>query len=221
MKLFKVLPVLGGLFLLAFMFSPGLKADTWNKKTTLTFSQPFEVPGGRVLPAGTYVFKLLESPYDRNIVQIFSPNELELYATILAIPNFHLQAQENTVMNFEERASGSPQAIKAWFYPGNNWGHEFVYPKARAMELAKIVNEPVPSTTVEVTPAETVVELEKAPLVAETPSGEELPISRAFSATPGAEELPKTASSLPLIGLMGLLSLAGAFTLLIVTKQIG
>jgi hypothetical protein len=221
MKHFKVLTVICSLFLLALAFTPGLKADTWNKKSILTFSQPFEVPGGRVLPAGTYQFKLLDSPYDRNVVQIFSESGTELYATILAIPNYRLKATENTTMNFEERASGSPQALKAWFYPGNGWGHEFVYPKAKAMELAKILNEPVPAMTVEVTPSETVAELEKAPLVAETPSGEELPISRAFSATHAAEELPKTASSLPLVGLMSLLSLAGAFTLLIVTKRIG
>ncbi|MGD0906179.1 MAG: hypothetical protein ABSA96_01250 [Candidatus Acidiferrales bacterium] len=228
MKLLKVLTAIGCLFLLAFALAPGLKADTWNKKTTLTFSQPFEVPGGRVLPAGTYVFKLLDSPYDRNVVQIFSESETELYATILAIPNYRLQASENTIMNFEERATGSPQAIKAWFYPGNAWGHEFVYPKARAMELAKVVNEPVPSMSAEFTPEisapattakdEPVIALEKAPLVAETPSGEELPINRAFSPT-GAETLPKTAGSLPLVGLIGLMSLASAFTLLIVTKQ--
>jgi hypothetical protein len=233
MKLFKVLTAIGSLALLALMLTPGLKAgnDVWNKKTTLTFSQPFEIPGGQVLPAGTYVFKLLDSPYDRDIVQIFNEDQTHVYATILAIPNQRLEAPENTIMNFAERASGSPEAIKAWFHPGEKYGHEFVYPKARAVELAQLTNEPVPSMPTELTPNitssttsakdEPVVALEKAPLKAEEPSGEELPIARAFAPTTEVASLPKTASSMPLVGLIGLLSLAAAFTLLIVTKRIG
>jgi len=230
MKLLKVLTTIGALALLALMFTPGLKADTWNQKTTLTFSQPFEVPGGRVLPAGTYVFKLLDSQYDRNVVQIFSEDQLTLYATVLAIPNYRLHAPENTIMRFQERASGSPEAIKAWFYPGNASGHEFVYPKARAVELARLTNEPVPSMSAEMTPNITspatsaadqpVVALEKAPIAAEAPSGEELPITTAFPSTTEAAALPKTASSMPLIGLIVLLSLVSAFSLLIVTKRV-
>jgi len=230
MKLLKILTVIGSLALLALMFTPGLKADTWNQKTTLTFSQPFEVPGGRVLPAGTYVFKLLDSPYDRNVVQIFSEDQLTLFATVLAIPNYRLHAPENTIMKFEERSSGAPQAIKAWFYPGDVSGHEFDYPKARAVELARLTNEPVPSMPAELTPEisspatsaadQPVVALEKAPLMAEAPSGEELPITRAFASTAAAAAVPKTASSLPLFGLIGLMSLAAGFALLIATRRI-
>src|ERR1019366_2637146 len=92
MKLFKVLAGICSLALLALVFTPGLKADNnvWNKKTTITFSQPFEIPGGQVLPAGTYVFKLLDSPYDRDIVQIFNQDQTHIYATVLAIPNRRL-----------------------------------------------------------------------------------------------------------------------------------
>jgi LPXTG-motif cell wall-anchored protein len=230
MKLIKVLAAIGSLALLALMLTPGLKADNdvWNQKTTLTFSQPFEIPGGKVLSAGTYVFKLLDSRYDRDIVQIFSEDQTHLYATILAIPNHRLQAPENTTMNFEERAAGSPQAIKAWFHPGETWGHEFVYPKQKAIELAQLANEPVPSVSAEVAPEmnapaptgkeESVVALEKAPLTAEAPSGEELPIAQAFA--PEVASLPKTASSMPLFGLVGILSLAAGFGLLIVARKV-
>jgi len=225
MKIFKVLTAIGSLALLAFAFTPGLKAgnDVWNKRTTLTFSQPFEIPGGQVLAAGTYVFKLLDSPYDRDIVQIFNEDQSHIYATVLAIPNRRLHAPENTIMNFEERSSAEPAAIKAWFHPGERYGQEFVYPKAQAVELARVENEPVPSMPAELTPTitseEPVVALEKAPLKAEEPSGEELPITTAFPATEAAT-LPKTASSMPLVGLIGLLSLATAFTLLMVTKRL-
>jgi LPXTG-motif cell wall-anchored protein len=229
MKLFKVVMAICSLALLGLVFTPGLKAadDVWGKKTTLTFNEPFEIPGGQVLPAGTYVFKLLDSPSDRDIVQIFNEDQTHVYATVLAIPNYRLEAPENTIMRFEERASGSPGAIKAWFHPGTTRGHEFVYPKARAIELAKLTNEPIPSMPTELTPDITTssaghpaLELERAPLKAEEPSGEELPISRVFEATPlHVASLPKTASSMPLVGLIGLLSLAAAFGLLIATRR--
>jgi len=228
MKIFRLIMTICSLALLSVVLVPRLSAgnDVWNKKTTLTFSQPFEIPGGQVLPAGTYVFKLLDSPYDRDIVQIFNEDQTHVYATILAIPNYRLRAPQDTVMRFEERESGSPQAIKAWFHPGSKAGQEFVYPKARAVELAKIANEPVPSIPMEVTPnittvpaEESVAALEKVPIQAEEPTGEELPVSRAFAPEPvQTASLPKTASSMPLIGLIGLFSLAGALGIFIVTK---
>lgn len=33
----------------------------------------------------------------------------------------------NTVVTFEERAANSPEAVRNWFYPGMNYGHQFVY----------------------------------------------------------------------------------------------
>ena len=111
-------------------------ADQWDKKTIVTFNAPVEVPG-KVLPPGTYVFKLLDSPSDRHIVQIYDGDEKKLYATILAVPDYRLKPSDKPVIRFEERASGSPEAIQAFFYPGDNFGQQFVYPHKRAVELAK------------------------------------------------------------------------------------
>jgi len=111
-------------------------ADEWDKKTTVTFSAPVEVPG-RVLPAGTYVFKLLDSPSDRHIVQIYDADQKKLYATILAVPDYRLKPTDKPVLRFEERPSGQPEALEAFFYPGDNFGQQFVYPHKRAVELAK------------------------------------------------------------------------------------
>jgi hypothetical protein len=118
------------------LLAPQAKADEWDKKTILTFSAPVEVPG-RVLPAGTYVFKLLDSPSDRHIVQIYNKDENQLIATVLAVPDERLEARGKTVITFDERTSGSPEAVRAWFYPGNTIGQEFVYPHSRAKEIAK------------------------------------------------------------------------------------
>ena len=136
------------LALIGATFSPIAKADDYDKKTTLTFSQPIEIPpvhiqGYRVLPAGTYVFKLINSSSNRHIVQIFNEDQTRIFATILAIPNYRLQPKDKTVITFSEAGQGTPQAIRAWFYPGANWGEEFVYPKAKAVELAKETNLPV------------------------------------------------------------------------------
>src|SRR6476660_8176704 len=75
------------------MLSGVASAQSWNKKTVVTFSAPVEIPGvgAQVLPAGTYVFKLLDSQSDRHIVQVFNEDESHIYATILAIPNWRLQ----------------------------------------------------------------------------------------------------------------------------------
>src|SRR3984957_8715986 len=148
MKLFKSATTVCFMALIGAMLAPGAKADDWNRKTVVTFSGPVEIPGVHlvgwsVLPAGTYVFKILNSDSDRHIVQIFSKDEKTIYATILAIPNYRLKATDKTVMTFRERPAGEPEALRAWFYPGRNWGEEFVYPKAKALVLAKATQTPV------------------------------------------------------------------------------
>ena len=223
MKRFKVVAMFSCFALGALALTPKVKADEHDKKTTMTFSEPFEVPGvdAQILPAGTYVFKLLDSWSDRNIVQIFSPDETHVYTTILAIPNYRLKATDKTVLTFAERGAGQPEAIKAWFYPGETWGQEFVYPKKRAIELAKIVNEPVLATPVEVTTVH-IESLKNVRLEAIKPTGEEVPVTAVVEAPPAAvvaQALPHTASSLPLFALIGLLSLCAGFTLLILTKR--
>jgi len=217
-----------------------VKADGWNKKTVVTFSQPVEIPGGVVLPAGTYVFKLLDSLSNRHIVQIFNQDQTHIYATILAIPNWRLDVTDKTVMTFGERAAGDPQAIRSWFYPGDNFGQEFVYPKRRAVELAKMTNLPILAMPTELEseitkPAksvddEPVVALKQAPLTAVKPTGEEVEVAQVVTPSPAQqketadapermEQLPQTASLLPLLGLIGLLSLGAGFALMGISKR--
>jgi len=122
--------------------TPRVFADQWDKKTIVTFSAPVEIPG-KALPAGTYVFKLLDSSSNRNIVQVWDKDEKHLLATILAIPDYRLKPADKPVIRFEERPSGTPEAVKAWFYPGDQFGQQFVYPHDRAVELAKRTNQNV------------------------------------------------------------------------------
>jgi hypothetical protein len=110
-------------------------ADEWNKKTEFEFSGPVEVPG-KVLDAGKYVFQLLDTQ-DRNTVQIFSVDpqgNQRLVTTIIAVPDYAMEAPDKPIVHFEERRGDSPEAIHSWFYPGDNYGWEFVYPKSERLE---------------------------------------------------------------------------------------
>ena len=226
---FRVVLMIFCLSLVVLAVLPTAKADEWNHKTIMTFNEPFEVPGvgAQVLPAGTYVFKLLDSASDRHIVQVFNQAEDHVYTTILAIPNYRLRSTGKTVLTFRERGEGQPEALHAWFYPGHEWGEEFVYPKARALELAKIVNEPVLATPVEVAtlPIEAVT---TAPVIAVKPTGEEIAVTEVVQAppaevaavAPAQETLPQTASHLPLVALIGLLSLGAWFGVWALSKRI-
>jgi len=216
----------GGLLALVLTAPPQARADQWDQKIVFTFSAPVEIPG-QILPAGTYVFKLLDSASDRNIVQVFNDRENHLFGTFLTIPDYRLKPTDKPIVTFTERAAGCPEAIRTWFYPSENYGHDFVYPKAKAVELAKANNEPVASMPNELAENTTqptasvdepqVVALREAPLTAQQPTEEEVGLSEVFFLMPEADrqtaELPKTAGVVPLIGLLGLLSLGVAGSL--------
>jgi hypothetical protein len=228
MRFFRVVLVALALLLLIGLAWTPAQADQWSKKTVLTFTQPIEIPGGKVLPAGSYTFKLFDSHTYRHIVQIWNEDGSELLATILAIPNYRLEPTGETTIKFEERPGTAPSALRAWFYPGDLFGQEFVYPKARAVQLAQASREIVPAVTVEPTPST----LETVPLVAITPEKKELPLTEAIQVVPpqkpapslapvtAAKELPKTASPLPMIALFGLVSIGLGFGLKLLAKQL-
>jgi len=219
-RLSRALVMAFSITMLCMMFTSAASAQPRSKKTMVTFNAPVEVPGvdAQVLPAGTYMFKLLDSQSDRHIVQIFNKEGNHVYSTILAIPNYRLKATDKTVMTFAERRAGDPQAIRAWFYPGDNWGQEFVYPKKKAIELAKITNTPVlyipdevavnyvaPVTTATEAP---VVALKAVAIRAVKPTGEDIEVAEVVVPPPvQTASLPKTASDLPLVTLMGFLCL--------------
>ena len=176
----KVLLVGLTLALVGIVAAPKARADEWNKKTVLTFSQPVEIPG-HVLPAGTYTFKLADSMSDRHIVQIFNADGSQIIATIIAIPDYRLKVTGETVIKFTEVPAGQPEAVRAWFYPGNSIGQEFVYPKRRAIELAQMIKAPVPALAVDTEDADA---LKTAPIVAVTPEQQEVPVASAIQTTP-------------------------------------
>ena len=225
----KLFVVLGLTILIAVMVGPS-RADQWSKETVVTFNQPIEIPGKVVLPAGTYVFKLFDSDTVRHIVQIWSEDKSKLLATILAIPNYRLQPTGETVINFHERPSDRPVVLRAWFYPGDNFGQEFVYPKERATQLAQASKEVVPAETT--LPTEDT--LKTVPLIAITPENKEEPVTEAIQVLPSPApaqaaavapapaqpaKLPHTGSTIPLLGLLGFAAIALGIALKMLAKQ--
>jgi len=215
MKILRMLTVLFALALLHARYFPLAHADEWDKTTKITFSEPVQVPG-KVLPAGTYIFKLLDSASNRHIVQIFNEDHTQLITTVMAIPNQRLEPAGKTILRYDERPSGQPIALAAWFYPGDTFGQEFVYPKAEAEQLSRLNKREVPSLESREEKNETAEAKEETP-PAPTP---------AASAAPKAEntqvamrnELPHTASLLPLMGFIGI-SLLGVAALLRMTLR--
>jgi hypothetical protein len=163
--------------------------DQADQKTTFTFSGPVEIPG-QVLEAGTYVFKLADSESDRDLVQVFNKDETHLYGTFIAIPDRRMRPAGKPIITFDERAADSPEAVRAWFYPGDEYGHDFVYPKPKAIALAKANNTPVPSMAAELAANTTkptvsmnephVMALRQARLKAQQPTEQEVEISEVF-----------------------------------------
>jgi hypothetical protein len=237
MKSIRTLTIVFCLLALCVLVAPKATADDWNRKTVVTFSGPVEVPGvgAQILPAGTYVFKILGSTGDRHIVQIFNEDQTHVFTTIVAIANYRLKPTDKTVITFRERPEGQPEALRAWFYPGRKWGELFVYTKARAITLAKEANEPVLATPIDLSTAP-IEALNTAPVEAVAPTGEPVELTQVVEAPPvdaaepavaapvtvaAVEPLPKTASLLPLIALMGLLSLGAGFALSTFSKRAG
>jgi len=123
-----------------------VKADEWDKKTYLTFSGAVRVPGA-TLPAGRYVFRLLESPSNRYVVQVFNERENHIFATVQAIPNYRMEPPDKTVISFYETPAGQPEPIRAWFYPGDNYGREFIYSKHEMAMIAQNKTQTTDTTT--------------------------------------------------------------------------
>lgn len=227
MKLLRGLGIILCLAVLCVLVVSTARGDDWNRKTVITFSGPVEVPGvgQHNLPAGTYVFKILDSQSDRHIVQIFNQDETQVLTTILAIPNYRLKTTDKTVVTFRERPAGEPEALRAWFYPGHAWGEEFVYARPRAIELAKEANMPVLATPIELAAAP-IEALKTAPIEAVAPTGDPVELAQVVEPPPALEpkpaneeQLPKGASPLPLIALIGLLTIGAGFGLWAFSKR--
>lgn len=215
-----------------------------NQDTYFTFSQAVELPK-TTLPAGTYFFQLMDSNSNRHIVKVMSQDRKQLHATLMAIPYYSTdRPSDKPEVRFLEvpAASGvaASNAIKIWFYPGTSTGHEFIWPRDKAMALARATGETVLTTKTDAEDSElsrvsgdgidavvTTTEPEVSSASSEVAQAE--PVREPVGAISGTDaapapmperteapapaprtDLPKTAGVLPLLALMGFGSLAGS-----------
>lgn len=111
-------------------------ADETNKLTTFTFSQPVQLPGV-TLPAGKYRFELADPQDTRRVIKVSNEDGSKQLAMLLTIPNTMRDAAKDPMVAFGEAPASEPVAVKAWVYPGERTGYEFIYPHDQAVKLAK------------------------------------------------------------------------------------
>ena len=229
---FKTLWLSASLALMGSMIAPAI-ADDWNKETKLEFSAPVQVPG-KLLEAGKYVFKLADNESDRNIVQIFSEDasgDQKLVTTVLAISAYRTTTPDESIVQFEERSSGSPEAIHSWFYPGDNTGWQFVYPKGQTLGAsANTAPTPAPVATAaapNLPPAPEVQEQKQAPEAAAVK--EEVMVAQEALVPPPSQDadiqtsadrvLPQTGGYSNLELMTGLFMLGGGIAALFASRR--
>jgi len=142
--------VLCGAAILAACLAPAAHADEWTKLTYFTFSAPVEMPG-MVLPAGSYKFELADPDATRRVVRISDKEGGKIHGIFLSIPDQKLEPSDKPIVMFRETPAGAPEAVKAWFYPGETTGFEFVYPHDQALKIAKATHTSVLTAKGEVT----------------------------------------------------------------------
>jgi LPXTG-motif cell wall-anchored protein len=215
--------------LTAFLLAIGVSAlalgagSTVQRTTRLTVSEPTEV-GTTLLQPGSYTLHVNDYQAEKVQVVITRDNDSKVVGTEVAFrarrnltPH---EASDNQVQFTYTTHNGHP-AVSTWYYPGDDWGEQFAYGKDTMVASASTSDNvtethtpaPTASTMAETAPApappvETHAEAtethEMAPAPAPAPETHEMNEDRT------ERTLPKTASSTPLLALLGALSLAGA-----------
>ena len=118
-----------GIFALTSFLALPVHADEWNKRTEFQFSAPVAIPGMVLLP-GKYVFQIADLDSSRDVVEVFSEDSKgkdSLLKTLIASPNSAPSIPSEPSVTFEEGATGTPEAIRSWHYPGDSTGWAFNY----------------------------------------------------------------------------------------------
>jgi len=234
-----------GLGVSAVLIAAVANAQPSDKRTFFTFSRPITLPGV-TLPAGKYIFRLADDQTSRKVVQIVSSDGTKPYAMLLTISDERRDPPKDAEVAFLETASRTPSAVKAWWYPGERTGYEFIYPRTQARQLARTTGASVLTTKADTTKAE---ETRTGELTRIDSNGREQDAAAAAANASAAREtgtvvqevpqrtppqaspapaapsftqnqvpnpsrvarntLPQTASPLPFVGLIGLLSVIG------------
>jgi hypothetical protein len=121
----RTIPFIVGCACFVVALTASARASDVDKMTLVTFSQPIELPNV-ALPAGTYRFELADPSGDRMVVRVTNQNGTMCYGMFQTLPEPD-RARQTSAVTFTKGRSGAPDSITAWFYPGDEMGHEFMY----------------------------------------------------------------------------------------------
>jgi hypothetical protein len=189
------------------MMTPALATattHTYDKLAYLTFNAPVQIPGA-TLHAGTYGFRLANPGTSRNVVQVVSNDGAIVFATFHTRPDSRTVVTPDAVVTFRETPAGVPVAVKSLFYGGEHYGYEFVYPRGGPIMTAEVRPQP-PITYTPIPAAPAPVEKPEIEIFLEPLEFQQAQAPAEAPPLP-AEELPRTASPLPLLAVGGLTSL--------------
>lgn len=219
--------------LFGFVFTADANGQGTPEKSFFTVTEPLDV-GGTILQPGEYQIKVIPLLGNRNLLQIKSADASTLFATLLSVPHTEVPGAVRVSASryvYYPASAGKVKTLRTWYAADtpSTGGHDIVYPRQRALELAALVNEPV--VAVEDTVKE--AEYEAAPLYVVTPAKEvkpypvvvaqapvDPPTATVQEATYRQKRLPQTASNVPLYAGFGLLSLLGALVLGVLARRV-
>jgi hypothetical protein len=137
----------------ACLMAAPVSAQPLDKRTLFTFSGPVTLPGV-TLPAGQYLFRLADPNSSSKVVQVLNADGTKPYGLFFTISAERLEPASSPEVRFMETASGTPAAIRTWWYPGERSGYEFIFPKEQARRLAMGASQPVLTTDAQTTTTE-------------------------------------------------------------------
>jgi hypothetical protein len=159
-----------------------VSAQPLDKRTLFTFSGPVTLPGV-TLPAGQYLFRLADPNSSSKVVQVLNADGTKPYGLFFTISAERLEPASSPEVRFMETASGTPAAIRTWWYPGERRGYEFIFPKEQARRLAMGASQPVLTTDAQTTTTE---QTNTAELSRVGSSGQETDVSASAAPTAAA-----------------------------------
>jgi hypothetical protein len=246
MKTLKSLALVFGVGL--FLLAVGLNADEWDKKTIISFSGPVQVadtqlPAGTYVfklanTADRHIVQIFNQDETQIIATIMATPDYRLTPTDNTVIKF-AETSNGSEASGILPVGGIP--IKEWFYPGDGSGEEFRVKPEEDLAAAQTPDTPesapaaVSAPATQSAPAPT-PQVEAPQQPASTPEATAPPVdeqadSAAQDATPqtgqtapaadqqaAPTDLPKTASQMPLAGLIGVIALAAGASLRFIFK---
>lgn len=118
------------------------RADGCDQLTFLTFSAPVALPHV-TLPAGTYRFVHLDCGTNPHVLSVTSADGTQVYATMLTSSADRTTPTTRPEVILAEMPKGQPEAISAFFYPGETIGDRLVYPQREARMVDNAMRQTV------------------------------------------------------------------------------